>query len=40
MKRDDIRATDPSQWQGLNLLGKAINEARSILRKEYDVQSP
>jgi ribA/ribD-fused uncharacterized protein len=35
MKRDDPRATDPSLWLGLNLLGKAINEARAILRGEY-----
>ncbi len=25
---------DPRNWQGLNLLGKAVTEARNILRKE------
>jgi ribA/ribD-fused uncharacterized protein len=34
MRRDDPRATHPEQWLGLNLLGKAINEAREILRAE------
>lgn len=34
MRRSDPRAVDPSQWRGLNLLGKAVTEARTILRKE------
>lgn len=32
MGEDDPRCLDPSQWQGQNLLGRAINEAREILR--------
>ncbi|WP_309110052.1 NADAR family protein, partial [Saccharothrix sp.] len=32
LTEDDPRATDPEQWQGLNLLGFALAEARSRLR--------
>jgi ribA/ribD-fused uncharacterized protein len=31
-------ATIPSKWKGLNLLGNAITEARSIIRKEMGIQ--
>jgi ribA/ribD-fused uncharacterized protein len=30
---DDPRALNPDQWQGLNLLGQALMEAREVLRK-------
>jgi ribA/ribD-fused uncharacterized protein len=30
---NDPRAADPERWLGLNLLGKALMEARSILRE-------
>lgn len=30
----DPRAEDPQQWLGLNLLGQALKEARSILREQ------
>jgi ribA/ribD-fused uncharacterized protein len=30
---DDPRASNPDQWQGLNLLGQALMEAREVLRK-------
>ena len=30
---DDPRATDPDKWLGLNLLGKALMEAREVLKK-------
>ncbi len=33
MRRQDPGSTDPKRWRGLNLLGKAINEARSIIRE-------
>ncbi|MEU6562672.1 NADAR family protein [Nocardia nova] len=32
----DARATDPDQWRGLNLLGFALMEARSRLRREQN----
>jgi len=28
LAQDDVRANDPSQWQGLNLLGFALMEIR------------
>ncbi len=34
MRRQDPGATDPKKWRGLNLLGKAITEARAIIRGE------
>ena len=33
MAADDPRAGDPEQWRGLNLLGFALMEARSLLRQ-------
>lgn len=36
MKENDPRATDPSQWQGLNLLGVALMKARQNLRQSYE----
>jgi len=30
MKMDDPQATDPTQWQGKNLLGKVLMEVREI----------
>jgi ribA/ribD-fused uncharacterized protein len=30
---DDPRATDPSQWQGTNWLGKALMRVREELRR-------
>lgn len=32
---DDPRINDPRQWQGRNLLGTLLEEARDILEKEY-----
>jgi len=29
---DDVRATDPARWQGLNLLGFALMQVRARLR--------
>jgi hypothetical protein len=34
MRATDPNATDPTKWRGQNLLGKAITEAREIIRKE------
>jgi len=34
MSADNANATRPGKWLGKNLLGKAITEARTILRKE------
>lgn len=31
LTQDDPRANDPEQWQGLNLLGFALAEARNAL---------
>jgi ribA/ribD-fused uncharacterized protein len=31
MKKDDPRATDPSQWDGQNLLGIVLMKARDII---------
>ena len=31
---DHIHATNPKRWLGQNLLGKVLNEARQIIRKE------
>lgn len=39
MRSDDPNATHPGKWLGKNLLGKAITEAREILRKELGLQS-
>jgi ribA/ribD-fused uncharacterized protein len=33
---DDERAADPARWLGLNLLGKALMDAREILRKDAE----
>ena len=33
MRASDPRATDPSQWLGTNLLGKAVTEARDFFKK-------
>jgi ribA/ribD-fused uncharacterized protein len=33
MRASDSRATNPSMWLGTNLLGKAITEARRVLRQ-------
>ncbi|GAA3846153.1 NADAR domain-containing protein [Saccharothrix violaceirubra] len=30
---DDPRATDPARWPGLNLLGRALGDARTLLRE-------
>jgi ribA/ribD-fused uncharacterized protein len=30
---DDPRCTDPTKWLGTNLLGKALDEAREVLRR-------
>jgi hypothetical protein len=35
MRADAEGADDPSRWKGQNLLGRAITEARGILRVEY-----
>lgn len=32
LRASDPNATKPSKWRGTNLLGKALNEARGILR--------
>ena len=32
LREDDPRASDPAQWQGLNLLGFALGDVRDILR--------
>jgi ribA/ribD-fused uncharacterized protein len=32
MRRQDPGSTDPRKWRGLNLLGRAITEARTIIR--------
>ena len=34
MAADDPEARDPSKWRGRNLLGRALEEAREILRRE------
>lgn len=34
MRATDPGADDPAQWRGRNLLGKAITEARAIIRAE------
>lgn len=34
MKSDHTHATNPDRWRGQNLLGKAVTEAREILRAE------
>lgn len=31
MKKDDPRAADPTQWEGLNLLGTVLMKARDII---------
>lgn len=33
MGERDPRVTDPTKWLGTNLLGKALNEAREVLRQ-------
>lgn len=33
MRRENPGSTDPKRWRGLNLLGKAITEARAIIRE-------
>lgn len=37
MKDNDPRATDPTQWQGLNLLGVALMDVRAQLAHSCDV---
>lgn len=34
MKENDPRATDPTQWQGLNLLGEVLNQTREVIREK------
>ena len=34
MRRSDPDSTNPARWRGTNLLGKAITEARDIIRRE------
>lgn len=36
MRAADPDAINPSKWHGTNLLGKAITEAREIIKKELD----
>jgi ribA/ribD-fused uncharacterized protein len=36
LSASDPRAADPEQWLGLNLLGQALMEARSILRERAE----
>jgi ribA/ribD-fused uncharacterized protein len=33
LRSSDPRAHDPKQWQGLNLLGKALNKVKAALLK-------
>lgn len=40
MARSDPDATDPSKWRGQNLLGKAIDEARAVVRAEFPAAAP
>ncbi len=35
LAEDDIRARDPTQWRGLNLLGFALMEVRSRLQQSH-----
>jgi ribA/ribD-fused uncharacterized protein len=34
LRATDPRAHDPKQWRGTNLLGKALDEARDVIRAE------
>lgn len=40
LRKDNPDATDPSKWRGQNLLGKATDEARAILRTQVGVAIP
>jgi ribA/ribD-fused uncharacterized protein len=37
MGREHPDVTNPSKWNGLNLLGKAITEARTIIKNEIEL---
>jgi ribA/ribD-fused uncharacterized protein len=36
LKQNDPRITDPRQWKGTNLLGKALMDVRTGLRNGVD----